>query len=75
MAIIGHFLTLKLCEKDIFYEHKEADMKETKQHQVGVKLNDVQVQLLEKLIQEGKAKTKASAIQYLINQYSILNSK
>lgn len=50
-------------------------MKETKQHQVGVKLNDAQIKLLEALIQEGKAKTKASAIQYLVNQYMILNSK
>lgn len=50
-------------------------MKELKSHPVSVKLNDTQVKLLEELIQEGKAKTKASAIQYLINHYSILNSK
>ncbi len=50
-------------------------MKELKSHSVSVKLNDAQVQLLEKLIQEGKVKTKANALQYIINQYSILNSK
>lgn len=48
-------------------------MKEIKSHQVGTKLNDRQVELLDKLIQEGKAKTRASAIQYLINQQLILN--
>ncbi|MCC4525049.1 MULTISPECIES: hypothetical protein [Enterobacter] len=47
-------------------------MKEIKSHPVSVKLNDAQVQLLEKLIQEGKAKTKASALQYLINEKLIL---
>ena len=61
--------------KDNFFYKRGRHMKEIKSHQVGVKLNDVQVKLLEKLIQEGKAKTKASAIQYLINQYSILKSK
>jgi hypothetical protein len=50
-------------------------MKEVKQHQVGVKLNDGQIALLDKLIADGKAKTKASAIQYLINQQIILGSK
>lgn len=50
-------------------------MKEVKQHQVGVKLNDGQIVLLDKLITDGKAKTKASAIQYLINQQMILGSK
>lgn len=50
-------------------------MKEIKSHPVSVKLKDAQVQLLEQLIKDGKAKTKASALQYLINQYTILNGK
>ncbi|UXI41500.1 hypothetical protein [Enterobacter hormaechei] len=50
-------------------------MKEIKSHPVSVKLNDAQVQLLEKLIQEGKAKTKASALQYLINEKLILGER
>ena len=48
-------------------------MKENKSHPVSTKLNDRQVELLDKLIEEGKAKTRASAIQYLINQQLILN--
>ncbi|HDS8977224.1 TPA: hypothetical protein QHR34_004067 [Raoultella ornithinolytica] len=47
-------------------------MKEVKQHQVGVKLNDRQIELLDKLISDGKCKTRAAAIQYLINQQLIL---
>lgn len=73
MAIIGPFFGFGKAQKEFF--SKGENMKELKSHPVSVKLNDTQVKLLEKLIQEGKAKTKASAIQYLINQYSILNSK
>ncbi len=50
-------------------------MKELKSHPVSVKLNDTQMKILDELIEGGKAKTKASALQYLINQYTILNSK
>lgn len=73
MAIMGFFSFGIYRKKNTFTN--EVEMKELKSHPVSVKLNDAQVQLLEKLIQEGKAKTKASALQYLINQYSILNSK
>lgn len=73
MAIMGFFSFEIYRKKNTFTN--EIEMKELKSHPVSVKLNDAQVQLLEKLIQEGKAKTKASALQYLINQYSILNSK
>lgn len=47
-------------------------MKEVKSHSVSTKLNDRQVELLDKLISDGKAKTRAVAIQYLINQQLIL---
>ncbi|MBJ9270089.1 hypothetical protein OGV37_00225 [Citrobacter sp. Cb010] len=49
--------------------------KQIKSHPVSVKLNDAQVELLEQLIKDGKAKTKASALQYLVNQQMILGSK
>lgn len=49
--------------------------KQIKSYQVGVKLNDRQVELLNQLIKDGKAKTKASAIQYLINKETILGGK
>lgn len=74
MAIMG-FFSLGIYRKKNTFTNEVKYMKEIKSHPVSVKLNDAQVQLLEKLIQEGKAKTKASALQYLINQYSILNSK
>ena len=73
MAIMGFFSPEKINKKNTF--HKRNNMKEIKSHPVSVKLNDAQVQLLEQLIKDGKAKTKASALQYLINQYTILNSK
>lgn len=68
---MGVLYTSKNTKKDI---QKETTMKQVKQHQVGVKLNDGQIALLDKLITDGKAKTKASAIQYLINQQMILGS-
>ncbi|EFT2974682.1 TPA: hypothetical protein ACN6Y1_003049 [Escherichia albertii] len=46
-------------------------MSDKKQNMVGVKLNDLQVQLLDKLIETGKAKTRSAAIQYLINEKAI----
>lgn len=42
-------------------------MKETKKNPISTKLNDRQVDLLDRLISEGKVKTRAGAIQYLIN--------
>ncbi|MFU0912079.1 hypothetical protein [Kluyvera intermedia] len=50
-------------------------MKEVKVNQVGVKLNDRQVELLDKLIKDGKGKTRPAVIQYLINQQLILGGK
>ncbi len=47
--------------------------KENKVKMVGVRLTETQAGLLDKLISTGKAKTPSSAIQYLINQYQILN--
>ncbi|HCA0103477.1 ribbon-helix-helix domain-containing protein [Pseudescherichia vulneris] len=47
-------------------------MKEKKNNMVGTKLNDSQLQLLDRLIEEGKAKSRSGSIQYLINEKIIL---
>lgn len=47
-------------------------MKEKKNNMVGVKLNDAQLQLLDKLIEEGKSKSRSGSLQYLINEKLIL---
>lgn len=54
---------------------KGIRMKETKLNVVTSKINNNQLAILDKLIEGGKAKTRSSAIQYLINQYAILQSK
>jgi len=50
-------------------------MKETKKLSVSTKLNERHVELLDKLIQKGKVKTRAEALQYLINLQLILGEK
>lgn len=47
-------------------------MKENKNTSFGIRLNDRQIELVDSLIEDGKAKTRSSAIQYLINQHIIL---
>ncbi|EHO3777905.1 MULTISPECIES: hypothetical protein [Enterobacteriaceae] len=47
-------------------------MAEKKTISVGVRLSEVQNNLLLQLVQEGKAKTISQAIHYLINQQIIL---
>lgn len=47
-------------------------MKQNKNNMVGVKLNDAQLQLLDKLIEEGKSKSRSGSLQYLINEKLIL---
>jgi Arc/MetJ-type ribon-helix-helix transcriptional regulator len=47
-------------------------MKTTKNHLVTVRLNEAQYSILLSLISEGKAKSNAEAVQYLINQKLIL---
>ncbi len=47
-------------------------MKEKKNNMVGVKLNDQQCQLLDKMIEQGKSKTRSGGIQFLINEKIIL---
>ena len=50
-------------------------MKEKKTISVGVRLSPTQEEILKSLIVCGKATTMSSAIQYLIQQYGILDSK
>ena len=47
-------------------------MKENKTTSVGVRLTKSQSQTLKSIVESGKAKTISSAIQYLIQQYTIL---
>ncbi|EOO6337884.1 hypothetical protein [Escherichia coli] len=47
----------------------------TKSITVAAKISQDQITALDKIVADGKAKTRSAAIQYLISQYSILNSK
>lgn len=47
-------------------------MKENKTNVVSVRITDPQKDSLQKIINEGKAKTLAGAIQYLINKHMVL---
>ena len=46
-------------------------MKENKTISIGLRVTQFQVDLLDKIISEGKATTRSAAIHYLINQYGI----
>lgn len=50
-------------------------MKENKSISIGVRISEVQAELLDKLIKDGKAKNRSGAIHYLINQQQILGGK
>lgn len=47
-------------------------MKENKSISIGVRISEVQAELLDKLIKDGKAKNRSGAIHYLINEKLIL---
>ncbi|MEC9705556.1 hypothetical protein RCT18_15430 [Escherichia marmotae] len=49
-------------------------MKENKSISIGVRVSEAQADVLDKLIAEGKAKTRSAAIHYLINQHAVLSS-
>lgn len=61
---VGDFFTLKT--------RKNEFMKINKTEQVTVRLTPLQVEGLDKLISTGIVKTRAAAIQHIINQYIIL---
>jgi len=50
-------------------------MKDKKEKQINVRLSESHLLALQKLVDEGKAKSQSGALVYLVNQYSILNSK
>ena len=50
-------------------------MKELKGKQVNVRLSEAHMLALQKLVDEGKAKTKSEALVYLVQQYRIFGSK
>lgn len=50
-------------------------MKENKTKAVAVRVTPTQEEALNKIVEGGTAKNYSQAIQYLINQYAILNSK
>lgn len=57
---------------DEFVKHiKGKNMKEKKSVSVGVRLNETQAAHIQKLVDDGKAKSISSAIQYLINMSMI----
>lgn len=43
-----------------------------KNKQINVRLNEMQMQYLQQIVDAGKAKTQSGALVYLINQYAIL---
>lgn len=47
--------------------------KDVKNKSIGVRLNESQMEVLQKIKNEGKATSISTAIQYLINQWAILN--
>ncbi|EPH0465584.1 hypothetical protein MMB85_004484 [Klebsiella quasipneumoniae] len=46
-----------------------------KTKQINVRLTEGQITSLLRIVDDGKAKTISEALVYIINQYSILNSK
>lgn len=49
-------------------------MKEKKDARISLRLNEHQVELLTKIVDEGKAKNKSAAIQLVLNLYQITDS-
>lgn len=49
-------------------------MKEKKDARISLRLNERQVELLTKIVDEGKAKNKSAAIQLVLNLYQITDS-
>ncbi|ENC1132698.1 hypothetical protein ABJ736_000874 [Escherichia coli] len=45
--------------------------KDKKDKQINVRVNEFQLELLQKLVLDGKAKSQSGALIYLINQYGI----
>lgn len=67
MAIMGFFSSEKTTNR---YDK----MKEKKEARISLRLNERQVELLAKIVDEGKAKNQSAAIQYVLNLYQITDS-
>lgn len=50
-------------------------MKENKEKKISVRITEFQDTVLQKIVSQGLAKNQSAALQYLINQHAILNSK
>lgn len=50
-------------------------MKENKDKQINVRVNESHIEALNQIVQDGKAKSVSGALVYLVNQHTILNSK
>lgn len=48
---------------------------EKKGKQVNVRLNEFQISVLQRIVDDGKAKSISGALVYLINSYSVTNTK
>lgn len=49
-------------------------MKENKEYKITVRLNETQYSILQKIIDDGKAKNQSTALQYLLNTLAIKGS-
>lgn len=58
-----------------FTEEMITSMKENKIHQVGVRLNESQVNYLDLIVFELGLKTRSEGLQYLINKMRFLDVK
>lgn len=58
-------------EKNHNFVLQEIKMKEQKTAHIGLRINDRQVEALDKIIAAGLANTRSGAIQYLINMYQV----
>lgn len=47
-------------------------MSDKKTKQINVRLSEQHIMALQKLVDDGKAKSQSAALVYLINRYSIL---
>jgi len=65
MVIIFYIKIITKCKtRDV--------MKENKSFSTAVRLNERQVEVLDKMVEQGLAKTRSAAIHYLINKQQIV---
>lgn len=50
-------------------------MKVNKDNRITVRLTDTQYAMIEQIMNDGKAKTPSAALQHLLNELAIKNSK